>query len=259
MTVPPSPARLTPIPRLGEWILIALLDLRTRESDSNSRDVLARIGHLFDDLMTPADRQPDLDLPGALVWQARVLMARQYLAADDLVQYDGGHWQLTEAGQHAAVDFLRTVMRGPRPRRRTRRASTPRPRRPIRRFEELPPAAYPAVKPANSGIDQEFSQRSDVPLSIVIELNPDHDGGLTAAYRAFIQMWEARGFGRVPNLSADCVYATMSISALRSFIGQDRRRPEAERVLHRVWPDVPLVPPVTGDSGHFITRIPAPR
>jgi hypothetical protein len=112
----PAPARLTPIPRLGEWIMIALLDLdlRTAEADPTSADVLTRIGEMFGALMTPADRQPDPVRPWAPRWQSRVRLARRCLGADDLVRTQQRRWRLTSTGHAAAVDFVRRVLRSPR-------------------------------------------------------------------------------------------------------------------------------------------------
>jgi hypothetical protein len=222
------------MPRLSEWILVALLDLRSPDGEAHSEDVLARIGDLFDDLLTQADRQPDPGRPGVLVWQSRAHLARRYLGEDELVACNRRYWRLTEAGRRAAVEFLRGVL------------STPSGQ------QQDDDRAQAADSPA--GIGQ--VEGMDINLPVVIELNMRHRDGVGEAYELLTQSWEAMELGSVPGLSGGCVYTTLSIAQLRAFIGQDRQRPAGERAVYRVWPDVPMVPPSPNAA---IRRIPAQR
>jgi hypothetical protein len=241
MTLPPV-STLTPMPRLSEWILITLLDLRSPAGESHSQDVILRIGELFDDLLTEADLQPDPRRPGVLIWQSRVHLARRYLGEDELVVSNRRYWRLTEAGRRAAVEFLRSVLCTS-----SRQAEPPS-------EPAAPQAELPREPPGTRS-----AEGSDVALPVVIELNMRHQDGLGEAYELLTRMWRSMDLGSVPGLSDGCVYTTMSISQLRSFIGEDRLRPMSERAVYRVWPDVPLVPPATKDVGRYIRQIPAQR
>ena len=232
MTAPTPSSHLTPLPRLGDWILRALLG--PSNGELRPEEVVDWIGEQHGSELTDSDREPDPERPGFTLWQSRVYLARRYLGEDQLVLSDRRHWRLTEAGRLAADQVSPpTAPDIPRPPAVTR---APEQRSLMQRSQLSTPLLDPDER-ARIGLPV----AEDAAIPVVIELNLSHAGGSVEAYQTFIEMWRRRMPGDpVPERFEEYVRASISMAKLRDFIRDDQVRSGRRRVIHRVWPDFPV-------------------
>lgn len=233
MTAPTPSRQLTPLPRLGDWILRALLSAPAGElrPDEVTDWIEARHGPE----LTAEDQAPDPERADFARWQSRVYLARRYLGEDQLVLSDRRHWRLTEAGRLAAdqVSPEPVATDAPRAPAVTR---APEQRSLMQRSQLSTPLLDPDER-ARIGLPV----GEDAAIPVVIELNLSYIGGSEDAYANFGELWRQYVPGEpVPERFEEYVRASISMALLRAFIRTDQQRSGRNRAIHRVWPDFPV-------------------
>ncbi|MFQ6394428.1 S8 family serine peptidase [Nocardia sp. KC 131] len=96
---------LTPIPDLGDLILVALHDVR----QATPEQVINLIEAMPEFHPTEDDRQPDPARENLVRWQSRLYSARRYLGDEGLVLSSRRQWRITESGRDAAEEARRRL------------------------------------------------------------------------------------------------------------------------------------------------------
>ncbi|MGV9679790.1 S8 family serine peptidase [Nocardia sp. NPDC003482] len=228
---------LTPIPELGDRILIVL-----REMGAGSpAEVIDAVGRLGGFTPTAEDLRIDerTKLPR---WQARIYGARRYLGDEGWVRATRNRWRITEEGRAAADEA----------RKRWPESETP----PVTRNpDERNLVQYSVI--AQPLLDPEIRARvlkqptdDDSPLPVVIELNLGYPEGVAGANAALAELvgrlGERPGVAAPPKpLFDEYACADLSMRQVRELVRIDhenRRNPRTTHVIHRIWPNFPVEP-----------------
>ncbi|WP_406229341.1 S8 family serine peptidase [Nocardia sp. NBC_01009] len=228
---------LTPIPDLGDLLLVALQDAQ-QATPEHAIDLIEAMPEFHP---SAEDLQPDPARANLLRWQSRVYSARRYLGDEGFVLSNRHQWRITESGKGAAQEARRRLTNPDLP----SVTQSPDQRNPIQPSVITRPLLDPDVR---ARVLDQPSDDSE-PLSVVIELNVGYLGGVKAATAALTRLLDQLNHGeRRPaavELFDEYVRAKMTMEQVKRLVEIDheqRQNNHGQNVIHRIWPNFPVKP-----------------
>ncbi|WP_328399540.1 S8 family serine peptidase [Nocardia sp. NBC_00403] len=228
---------LTPIPDLGDLLLVALQDAQ-QATPEHAIDLIEAMPEFHP---SAEDLQPDPARANILRWQSRVYSARRYLGDEGFVLSNRHQWRITESGKYAAQEARRRLTNPDLP----SVTQSPDQRNPIQPSVITRPLLDPDVR---ARVLDQPSDDSE-PLSVVIELNVGYPGGVKAATAALTGLLDQLNHGeRRPaavELFDEYVRAKMTMEQVKRLVEIDHEQQpntHGQNVIHRIWPNFPVKP-----------------
>jgi subtilisin family serine protease len=228
---------LTPVDRLGDYILVTLLSLNGAASPP---EVIIRIQQTFGSQLSAEDlEQVDSEEDPAsregTRWTRRLYVALRRLIAAQWVRVDRRRWELTPTGRSVAQEAQDRI-------------AAPGEQATVTKQPEDRTLVRPSVM-ADPLLDPDERARMGLPvhdaavIPVLVELNVRHHGGVDEALRK-LRTLVPSGLGTVEPLTEDLVALRLSMNDLRALLQRDAAGAGTLRdhAIHRVWPDFPVQP-----------------
>ncbi|TQM09125.1 S8 family peptidase [Pseudonocardia kunmingensis] len=231
---------LTPVDRLGDYILVTLL---ARDGSASQPEVVdgirrdTRLDLTAEDVEEVAEVESAAEGTGGPRperWVNRLYVALRRLIAAQWVRADSRRWELTAAGRSVAQEAQERIVA---PGERATVTQQPEDRTLVRPSVMAEPLLDPDER-ARMGLPVD----DDAVIPVLVELNVRYPGGVAEALGRLREVVGA-GPGRVDPLTEDLVAMRLSMNDVRTLLQHDAAAPTPrERAIHRVWPDFPVQP-----------------
>ncbi|OZM77811.1 S8 family peptidase [Pseudonocardia sp. MH-G8] len=227
---------LTPVYRLGDYILVTLLARDGSASQPEVVDGIRQDTRL--DLTVEDLEETELEEEAGArpeIWVRRLYVALRRLIAAQWVRVDSRRWELTAAGRSVAQEAQERI-------------AAPGERATVTKQPEDRTLVRPSVM-AEPLLDPDERARMGLPVDdaavipVLVELNVRYPGGVVEALGRLREVVGA-GPGRVDPLTEDLVAMRLSMNDVRALLQRDAAGAPTlrERAIHRVWPDFPVQP-----------------